>query len=72
MIEVSGDGEHPLADPFVAIVNENNEAIASDDDSGDGLDARLRLTPQDSGTYYIQASGLGGSIGWYQVSIVRR
>jgi hypothetical protein len=72
LIEVNGDGDNPLADPFLAIVNESNETIASDDDSGDGLDARLRFTPEQSGTYYIQASGLGGSIGWYQMSIVRQ
>jgi hypothetical protein len=71
-IEVNGDGDNPLADPFLAIVNENNETLASDDDSGDGLDARLRFSPEQSGIYYIQASGLGGSIGWYQVSIVRQ
>lgn len=71
-IEVAGDGEEPLADPFLAIVNENNDTIASDDDSGPGLDSRLRFSPEQSGTYYIQASGLGGSTGWYQVSIVRQ
>lgn len=72
VIEVNGDGDNPLTDPFLAIVNENNESIASDDDSGDGFDARLRFAPEQSGTYYIQASGLGGSTGWYQVSIVRQ
>lgn len=71
-ISVSGEGESPLADPFVAVLSENEERVASDDDSGPGLDAQLRFTPQQSGTYYIQASGLGGSIGWYQISIVRQ
>jgi hypothetical protein len=71
-IELRGHGDQPLADPFVAILDENNERLASDDDSGRGLDARLRFQPSYSGTYYIQASGLGGSTGWYQVSIVRQ
>jgi hypothetical protein len=72
MISVSGEGDTPLADPFVAVLNESEERIASDDDSGPGLDARLRFTPEQSGTFLIQASGLGGSIGWYQISIVRQ
>jgi hypothetical protein len=72
VIEVNGDGDNPLTDPFLTIVNENNESVASDDDSGDGFDARLRFTPEQAGTYFIQASGLGGSIGWYQISIVRQ
>jgi len=71
-ISVSGSGDNPLADPFLSIRNESDETVASDDDSGPGLDARLRFTPEQSGTYYIQASGLGGSIGWYQISIVRQ
>ncbi|MGE0741516.1 MAG: PPC domain-containing protein [Hyphomonadaceae bacterium] len=72
-IDVKGQaGEDPLADPFVAIMDSQNERVASDDDSGDGYDARLRFTPEESGEYYIQASGLGGSTGWYQVRIVRQ
>ncbi|MGQ0531617.1 MAG: PPC domain-containing protein [Caulobacteraceae bacterium] len=71
-IDVSGAGENPLADPFVAIVNDENTRITSDDDSGDGLDARLRFRPDASGDFLIQASGLGGSTGDYEVRIVRR
>lgn len=72
MIEVNGHGDAPLADPVLAVLNEAEEQIASDDDSGDGRNARLRFSPEQSGTYTIQASGLGGSIGWYQISIVRQ
>jgi hypothetical protein len=71
-ISVSGEGDTPLADPFLALLNESEERVASDDDSGPGLDAQLRFTPEQSGTYLIQASGLGGSIGWYQISVVRQ
>ena len=71
-ITVNGHGERPLADPFVAVLTEDNTVLASDDDSGPGLDARLRFTPENSGSYFIQASGLGGSIGWYQVTIARQ
>lgn len=72
VIEVRGEGRAPLADPFLTIVNEAGETLASDDDGGAGLDARLTFTPQTTGAYFIQASGLGGSIGWYQVSVSRQ
>jgi hypothetical protein len=71
-IEVNGTGEHPLADAFVALIGMENQRIDSDDDSGSGLDARLRVSVPQDGEYYIQASGLGGSTGGYQVSIVRQ
>jgi hypothetical protein len=72
VIDVRGTGVHPLADPFLTVLNESEERVTSDDDGGDGLDSRLRFTPEQSGSFLIQASGLGGSIGDYQVSIVRR
>jgi hypothetical protein len=71
-IDVAGTGEHPLPDPFLVITDDQNNRVAGDDDGGPGLDARLRFTPENSGVYFIQASGLGGSIGWYQVSIMRQ
>jgi len=71
-ITVSGTGENPLADPFLTLSDGENNTVASDDDSGPGLDARLRFTPTQTGEFYIQASGLGGSTGWYQVEIVRQ
>ncbi|PZO51999.1 MAG: hypothetical protein DCF16_10465 [Alphaproteobacteria bacterium] len=71
-IEVRGHGDRPLADPFLAIVNEENNRLTSDDDSGPGMDARLRFTPENSGAYFLQASGLGGSTGWYQITIARQ
>ncbi len=72
VIEVNGHGDHPLADPFLAVLNMNNERVISDDDSGDGPDARLRFAPEESGPFFLQASGLGGSTGGYQISIVRQ
>ncbi len=79
-ISVSGHGSAPLADPFVAVLRaapmhetaNAGETVASDDDSGPGLDARLRFTPTQSEEFYIQVSGLGGSIGDYQIQIVRQ
>ncbi len=71
-IEVSGAGDNPLADPFLAVLNGAGERVSSDDDSGDGFDARVRFRPEEAGQYQIQASGLGGSTGWYSVKITRR
>ena len=33
---------------------------------------RLRFTPHEAGSYFIQASGVGNSTGSYKVSIVRQ
>ena len=54
---------NPLADPFLTVLDGEGQRVTSDDDGGDGLDARLRFTPAEPGDYYIQASGLGGSTG---------
>lgn len=87
-IEANGAGDTPLADPFLslieeiggeepmtedaAIVRDGGRRVASDDDSGDGLDARLRFRPETSGEYLIQVSGLSNTTGGYEVKIVRR
>jgi hypothetical protein len=72
LIEVRGEGDQPLTDPFLTVLDAEYERVTSDDDSGAGLDARLLFTPEQGGMYYIQASGLGGSTGWYVVSIARQ
>ncbi len=87
-IEANGTGASPLADPFVAVIQEGagmedatvdaalvrdgGSRVASDDDSGDGLDARLRFRPETAGDYLIQVSGLSNTTGDYEVKIVRR
>lgn len=72
VIDVRGHGENALADPFVNVLNAEGQVVASDDDSGSNLDARLRFSSPTAGEFYIQASGLGGSTGDYQVEIVRQ
>lgn len=87
-IEANGTGATPLADPFLALIQEGagmeegssdatlvrdgGRRVASDDDSGAGLDARLRFRPETSGEYLIQVSGLSNTTGDYEVKIVRR
>lgn len=71
-ITVSGEGDSPLADPFLTVLSSSAEAITTDDDSGPSLDARLLFTPEATDAYFIQASGLGGSLGAYRVAITRQ
>lgn len=70
-IEVRGAGDNPLADPFVAVLDQSGNRVASDDDSGPGLDARVTFTASQTDQFFIQASGLGGGTGTYRVSIAR-
>lgn len=72
VVEVTAEGDSPLGDPYLAILNSDGQRVAADDDGGRGRNARLRFSPHDAGTYFIQASGLGGSTGSYKVSIVRQ
>lgn len=72
VMEVVGYGDHPLNDPMLTLLNDNDEAIASDDNSGPGRNARLRFTARESGAFFIRASGVGGATGTYQVKIVRQ
>ncbi len=87
-IDVAGHGGTPLADPFLAViqeglgmdeatadatlVREGGRRVATDDDSGDGMDARLRFRPEAAGDFLIQVSGLSNTTGGYEVKIVRR
>jgi hypothetical protein len=72
LIEVVRNGDDALGDPFLSILDGEGQSVTTDDDSGDGRNARLRFTPEAAGTYFIQASGLGGATGGYQVRIVRQ
>lgn len=72
LIEVTAEGDDALGDPYLAILNGDGERVTADDDSGHNRNARLRFSPREAGSYFIQASGLGGSTGSYKVSIVRQ
>lgn len=71
-IDLRGHGENPLADPYLAVLGMDGERVAADDDSGNGNDSRLRFTPRESGSFFLQASGLGGATGGYQIVIARQ
>ena len=56
------------------IIREGGRRVASDDDSGDGMDrAACASRPETAGEYLIQVSGLSNNAtGGYEVKIVRR
>jgi hypothetical protein len=56
-----------LADPFIALLDPRGAEVASDDDSGTGLDAELVFTPTRSGSYTLQVSSYGTGTGSYTV-----
>ena len=68
MIEVAllTDGE---LDPYLELRDESGEAIAMDDDGGDGLNSLIRHTFDAAGTYTIAAMGFGESTGSYTLRI---
>ncbi len=50
-----------LADPFLVFLDSAGEFLASDVDSGTGADARITLSADHSGTYYLSAHGANGT-----------
>jgi len=48
-----------LSDPFLVLRNSNGVFVAQDDDSGDGLNARISYKPTISGAYYLEARSFG-------------
>jgi len=59
-------------DPGLEIFSGNTatgESLASDDDGGGDLNARLRFTVPQTGRYTVRAYGVGGSTGAYSISI---
>ena len=60
-----------LSDAFVRLYNSGGIQVASDDDSGTGLDSQIIFTPGASGTYYVDAGAFAdGLTGTYRVSVV--
>ena len=51
--------DNPLSDSLLRLYNSNNELVASDDDSGEGLFSSLTFTATDSGEYYASAASYG-------------
>ncbi|MDG2404004.1 MAG: hypothetical protein P8M25_03335, partial [Paracoccaceae bacterium] len=74
LIDLKGaDGDWgTLADPVLWFVYDPSGAhigYTADNDSGTGRNSSLEFIPEESGTYYINATGYGDSIGTYTVSV---
>jgi subtilisin family serine protease/subtilisin-like proprotein convertase family protein len=50
-----------LADPFLELMNSNGAVIASDDDSGIGLNSQISFTSTNTGTYFLAARAVNNS-----------
>ena len=50
-----------LADPVLGLRNSSGVVLASDDDSGSGLNAQITYTPTTTGTSYLAAQALSGT-----------
>lgn len=68
VFELAGSGSNPLADPFLSLYDDSGALLATDDDGGMGLNARLAVTPEVSGVYYLGARGFGSTVGQYTLS----
>lgn len=55
-IDLDGTNTSGLYDPYVQLYSTSGTLLASDDDSGLGLNSELTYTPTTSGTYYVDAS----------------
>src|SRR5262249_21083513 len=63
-------GGGTLADPALRLLDHNSSVVASDEDSGPGLDSMLTFTPTTSGFYYMEAAAsLDSGPGTYTVSV---
>ncbi len=70
IVDVSGNGETALEDPYLKIFDIDGNLVVSNDDGGTNSDARLRFSPQEDGKYFIEASGYNNSlVGDYTVSL---
>lgn len=65
----SHNGDGTLIDPYLTLVDANDQIVAVDDDNGEGLNASIQFTPSSTATYELQASAFGAETGSYTVVI---
>jgi Ca2+-binding RTX toxin-like protein len=61
------DGAGSLADPLVRVLDASGAVLATDDDSGLGLDSHLRFVAPTTGDFTIQVTGVGVAGGSYRL-----
>jgi predicted secreted protein len=69
---LDGTASSGLPDPYLRVYNSSGIQLASDDDSGQGLNSQLTFSPTATGTYYLSASSspfsLSGVTGSYTLT----
>lgn len=65
VFQANGTG---LSDPYLVLYGSHAAPLSFDDDSGDGLNARIVYAPTSTGTYYLAAYAADGGLGAYTVS----
>ena len=66
VLRIAGAGANPLTRLGLALMDAENSRVA-----GGTRATIVRFTAPETAPYFIQASGLGGATGGYQISIVR-
>ncbi|MEJ0058254.1 MAG: hypothetical protein WDM79_01065 [Terricaulis sp.] len=67
----AAEGGEALGDPYLVLHGETGDEIASNDDSSESLNSRLRYMPAVSGDVFVEARGLGeDDVGAYQLAVV--
>ncbi len=64
VVDVRADSIGSELDPYVYLFGPDLSFVASDDDSGEGYDARLTYTLDQDGPYYVLVTSVDGSYGY--------
>lgn len=65
----TGTGTGTLSDPLVRVYSGDGTLLASNDDSGPGLDSLLTFSVTGSGLFYIEADAFSTQLGTYQLTV---
>ena len=71
-LEGAKTGAGTLRDPWLRGIHDTQGRLiagTSDDDGGEGWNARLELTATETGTHYVAAGGHGGGTGSYRLGV---
>ena len=69
LISDNGTGSSVLSDPNIVLYDAAGTALAFDNNTGSGLNAKLSFTPDATGVFYIEADAIGSATGDYGISI---
>ncbi len=67
-LEGSSTGQGTLIDPVLYLRDADGEVITMDDDGGEEYNSRIVFTPEEDGTYYLDAESWGDNAGTYTLT----